>query len=140
MPDLNSIWRGLAGIAVYRDGSRGLFQVGRRAIRVSTTALSTVPHDHDLCPLRIRACGEHGHLCRRHLCIGAASSKRYLTTGTAGSVDRFFDDVADRLYRRSPRIFLERSAHQSLPHTNGTPETVSSPLPSHSCCDAFSLT
>lgn len=52
-------------------------------------------------------CGEHGLLCRRHLRIGAAQGKRYLAPGTAGLVDRLFDDAADRLYCRRPCIILE---------------------------------
>ena len=59
-----------------------------------------------LCPLRIRACGEHGHLCRQHLRIGAAQDKRYLAPGTTGLVDHLFDDAADRLYCRRPRSLI----------------------------------
>ena len=106
--------RGLAGVAVYRDGSGGLFQVGRSAIRLSTAALPTVTHGHDLRSLRIRACGEHGHLCRRHLRPGATSGNGYLAPWTARAVDRIFDDIADRLYCRSPGSFLESGTHRSL--------------------------
>lgn len=99
--------RGLARVEVYRDGSCGLFQAGRGAIHVSTAALSTIPHGHDLCSLRVRACGEHGHLCRWHLRIGAASGKRYLAPGAACAMDGLFDDAADRLYCRSALLFVE---------------------------------
>ena len=116
--------RGLAGVTVYRDGSGGLFQVGRGAIRVSAAALSTVPHGSDLRPLWVRTCGEHGHLCRRHLRIGAAEGKGYLAPGTTRIVDCLFDDVANRLYCRSPRIFLESGTHRSPPHLHPNGRTV----------------
>ena len=119
--------RGLAGGAVYRDGSRSLFQVGRRAIHVSAAVLSTVPHGDDLCPLRIRACGEHGHLRRRHLRISPASGKRYLAPGTACVVDRLFDDVADRLYCGHPRSFLERALIDPLSMTTETHKQYPTP-------------
>ena len=88
-----------------------------------------VPHNHDLCPLRIRACGEHGHLCRWHLRIGAASGKRYLAPWAAGLVDRLFDDGADRLYCGSPLLFVEQiGAHRTPFSNNGKRTTVSDPL------------
>jgi hypothetical protein len=125
--------RGLAGVAVYRNGSRGLFQVGCRASRVYAAALSTVPHDHNLCPLRIRTCGKHGHLCGWHLRLGPASGKRYLTPRTACIVDRLFDDGADRLYCGSPLLFVEQiGAHRTPFSNNGKQTTVSDPLYSFS--------
>ena len=105
-PEEWQIGADLLGSRFIETESRRLFQVGRCASHISSTALSAIPHGDDLCSLRIRACGEHGHLCRRYLRIGPASGKGYLAPGAAGSLDRLFDDIADRLYCRSPLLFL----------------------------------
>jgi hypothetical protein len=66
-------------------------------------------------PILHSSCGEHGYLCRRHLRLGPASGKRYLTPGATRVVDRLFDDVTDRLYCRRSCSFLESTLIDPLP-------------------------
>ncbi|CUS36443.1 hypothetical protein COMA2_230036 [Candidatus Nitrospira nitrificans] len=90
--------RGLAGFAVRRDGSRGLFQVGGMASGIPPTALPTIPHDDDLRAVRVRSCREHGHFCRGYHRTDASSGKGCVALGNPCALDRILDDVADRLY------------------------------------------
>ena len=77
---------------------------------LSPRFLAAVADSHDVCAVRIRSCGEHGHFCRRDHGAGASSAEGCLAPGTARALDVVFDDVVDRLCCGSLVIILARIA------------------------------
>ena len=76
---------------------------------LSPRFLAAVADSHDVCAVRIRSCGEHGHFCWRYRGLGSSSCKGCLALGIARALDFIFDDVVDRLCCGSP-VILEREA------------------------------